>query len=246
MKIYNYDKFTNEYISQDNAELDVIATRREGKEVYFLPAYSTFDEPPIAQTNKVAVYVNGWEIKDDFRGMYKVNENMQPEKITAIGSLPVGYIAITEEQANKIIEDDLYYVFTPEGLIVNPQYAEKTLERAKQNKYTENDNKASEARYNQEFTITIQDKECVFDTKSTTQADLLTAFAVCSSGATYDSWVTNNGVELDLTLEDVTLISQVFKEKSNVYGKWNEYKQEIDSAVNVEEVNNIVIDYEVE
>lgn len=126
-----------------------------------------------------------------------------------------------------------------------PHYTDaEKFEIAKANKYEENDFKASEARYNKEFTITVQDKVCVFDTKQTTQADLLTAFAVCSTGATYDGWVTNNGVELDLTLEDVALISATFKEKSNVYGKWNEYKQAIDNAETIADVEGININYD--
>lgn len=136
--------------------------------------------------------------------------------------------------------DDLWYLSAK-----CPHYTDTNkFEIAKANKYAENDFKASEARYNKEFTITVQNKVCVFDTKQTTQADLLTAFAVCSTGATYDGWVTNNGVELDLTLEDVALISQTFKAKSNVYGKWNEYKQAIDNAKTTEEVERIVIDYD--
>ena len=90
----------------------------------------------------------------------------------------------------------------------------------------------------------MQNKVCVFDTKQTTQADLLTAFAVCSTGATYDGWVTNNGVELDLTLEDVALLSTTFKDKSNVYGKWNEYKQAIDNAETIADVEEININYD--
>lgn len=126
-----------------------------------------------------------------------------------------------------------------------PHYTDaEKFEIAKANKYAENDFKASEARYNKEFTITVQNKVCVFDTKQTTQADLLTAFAVCSTGATYDGWITNNGVELDLTLEDVALISQVFKEKSNIYGKWNEYKQAIDNAETIADIEEIVINYD--
>lgn len=126
-----------------------------------------------------------------------------------------------------------------------PHYTEEEkYEIAKNNKYKENDQKASEARYNKEFTVTVQEQECVFDTKQTTQADLLTAFAVCSTGETYDGWVTNNGVELDLTLEDVALISQTFKAESNVYGQWNEYRQAIDNAKTTEEVEGIVIDYD--
>lgn len=117
------------------------------------------------------------------------------------------------------------------------------LTRMKNDKYLENDEKAKDARYNQEFTITIQEQECVFDTSAQTQADLLTAFAVCSTGETYDGWVTNNGVELNLTLEDVALISNTFKELSNVYGKWNQFKELIDAAQTVAEVQAIDIDY---
>lgn len=126
-----------------------------------------------------------------------------------------------------------------------PHYTPKQLfEIAKSEKYAENDSKANITRYGQEFTLMIQDKECVFDTKQTTQADLLTAFAVCSTGATYDGWVTNNGVELDLTLEDVALISATFKEKSNIYGKWNEYKQAIDNAETIADVEGLNINYD--
>lgn len=126
-----------------------------------------------------------------------------------------------------------------------PHYTEQEkFEMAKAEKYAENDQKASQSRYGKEFTITIQEQECVFDTKQTTQADLLTAFAVCSTGATYDDWVTNNGVQLDLTMEDVALISQAFKQESNVYLLWNEYKTAIDNAETIEDVEGIVIDYD--
>lgn len=120
---------------------------------------------------------------------------------------------------------------------------EEQFIKAKQLKYEENDTKASKARYNQEFELEIQEQLCVFDTSEQTQRDLLTAFAVCSTGETYDGWVTNNGVVLNLTIEDIALISQVFKQKSNVYGKWNEYKTLIDEATTIEEVQAIVIDY---
>ena len=126
-----------------------------------------------------------------------------------------------------------------------PHYTDaEKYEIAKADKYAENDSKASEARYGKEFTLTIQEQECVFDTSQTTQTDLLTAFAVCSTGATYDGWVTNNGVELDLTLEDVALISQTFKAESDVYHQWNEYKQAIDNAETIADVEGININYD--
>lgn len=245
MKIYNYSSTTFEFLNESDAYLNPVATKREHKEVYMLPAYATFDEPPQTSEHQIQVWLTDkWVIKDDYRGMYKVNETMNPELITSIGSLDEGYAAITPEQAETILSDPLYYIYDNGEVIKNPNYEEDKFTQAKAEKYAENDTKASQSRYSKEFTITIQEQECVFDTKATTQADLLTAFAVCSTGATYDGWVTNNGVELDLTLEDVALISQTFKVESNVYGKWNEYKQAIDNAETIEDIERIEIDYD--
>lgn len=119
------------------------------------------------------------------------------------------------------------------------------LQEAKQNKYKENDDKAEQSRTSKEFIIIIQDKECLFDTKPQTQIDLLTAFAVCSQGLTYDGWVTNNGVILNLTLEDLINISNKFKELSDVYPLWNYYRKAIEDAKTVKEVEDIVIDYNI-
>lgn len=117
------------------------------------------------------------------------------------------------------------------------------LQSLKESKYIENDTKANISRYSKEFTLTIQDKECVFDTKEQTQTDLLTAFAVCTAGYTYTGWVCNNGVVVDLTLEDLLQIQATFKELSNVYPKWNEYKDRIDNAKTLREVEDIIIEY---
>lgn len=126
-----------------------------------------------------------------------------------------------------------------------PHYTDsEKFEIAKANKYAENDRKASESRYGKEFEVEVQGKDCIFDTSAQTQRDLLTAFAVCSTGETYDGWITNNGVMLDLTLEDVALISQTFKAESDVYGKWNTYKQAIDKAKTIKDLERIVIEYD--
>ena len=129
-------------------------------------------------------------------------------------------------------EDEIIEIVTP------------NMEEAKQEKTFENNQKADEARYNQEFTLTIQEQECVFDTSEKTQSDLNTAANFCmATGDTYDGWVTNNGVELDLSLNDVATIAQEFKAKANVYTKWNEYRQAIEDAETIEELEAIVIDY---
>ena len=172
------------------------------------------------------------KILDDKTGLVQLGAGCSDEYYKSLG------MKLRNVEQSEI--DELWYLSAK-----CPHYTDaEKFEIAKADKYSENDTKASEARYNQEFTITIQDKVCVFDTKQTTQADLLTAFAVCSTGATYDGWVTNNGVELDLTLEDVALISTTFKDKSNVYGKWNEYKQAIDNAETIADVEEININYD--
>lgn len=172
------------------------------------------------------------KILDDKTGLVQLGAGCSDDYYKSIG--------MKQRNVEQSEIDGLWYISSK-----CPHYTdEEKINIAKTEKYAENDTKASEARYNKEFTITVQNKICLFDTSEQTQRDLLTAFAVCSTGATYDGWVTNNGVELDLTLEDVALISATFKEKSNVYGKWNEYKQAIDNAATIEDVEGIVIDYD--
>lgn len=119
----------------------------------------------------------------------------------------------------------------------------RELRQAKESKRNENNTKADMTRYNQEFLVTIQDKECVFDTSDKTQKDLLTAFAICSTGESYDGWITNNNIKLDLTMEDLMIIYPEFKQRSNVYDKWSYFETQIENATTKEEVDNIIIDY---
>jgi hypothetical protein len=132
MLIYNYDQFTNEYIGSSEAYLDVEETKIQGKEVYSLPAYATFDKPPKAKANEIIIYDNGWQIVADYRGKYIVNDDMQPFIYDKTGNLPEGYIAITDNQAQKIQEDDLYYVISDGKLVKNPDYAEQKAARERQ------------------------------------------------------------------------------------------------------------------
>lgn len=118
---------------------------------------------------------------------------------------------------------------------------EELFAGAKAAKLSENDAKASAARYNKTFTVTLHELECEFDTTAQTQADLLTAFASCSTGGTYTGWVCNNGVVVDLSLEDVMIISEKFREATDVYAKWNEYRTQIEVAETREDLDAIQI-----
>ena len=125
MIIYNYDLITKEYIGESQADLDPEETKRQGKEVYLIPACATTVKPPKPRTNETVIYNDGWQIVPDFRGKYIVNDDMNPEIVKEIGAIPEGYVVITEAQANKIKEDKLYYIISDGKLIKNPNYEEE-------------------------------------------------------------------------------------------------------------------------
>ena len=129
MIVYNYDEITKEYLYSCNADLDPEETKQQGKNVYLIPANSTTEKPPKTKKNEVAVYTNGWNIEADYRGLYMVNSDMQPSKVETIGALPEGYAVATEEQVQKILEDDLYYIVQDGVLIQNPNYEEDKAAR---------------------------------------------------------------------------------------------------------------------
>lgn len=132
MIIYNYDSITFEYIGESYASLDPEESKIQGKDIYLIPANATDKKPPKTKSNETCIYNNGWQIKADYRGQYIVDETMQPEKVEKIGNLPDGYIVITEAQAQKIQEDDLYYVISDGRLIENPDYDKQKQAREKE------------------------------------------------------------------------------------------------------------------
>ena len=132
MKIYNYNHITFEFIGESDASIDPEATKRGGKDIYLLPAYATFKKPPIVKEYKIQIYnleKDKWLIVDDYRGLYMVNSNMQPQKVEDFGSLPDGYAVATEEQVKKILEDDLFFIVQDGQLIPNPNYEEQKAAR---------------------------------------------------------------------------------------------------------------------
>ena len=118
------------------------------------------------------------------------------------------------------------------------------LQEAKNIKLRENQNNLKKKRYGQTFTVIIQDQECVFDTSEETQRDLQTAALVTSSGLTYDGWVTNNDITLNLTNQDVqTVFSAFYQLVSPLYQKDLEYKTSIENAQTIKDLENITLIY---
>lgn len=68
MKAYVYNEKNGEFVREAVTDLDPLETRLAGKNVWLLPAHSTFTPPPAAGEKQAAVW-NGakWEIVEDHR-----------------------------------------------------------------------------------------------------------------------------------------------------------------------------------
>ena len=126
MKIYHYDKNSGVFLRESEAELDPAELAINHKRVYVVPAYATKTKPPKTSVHQIAIFKeDSWEIEDDYRGMYMVDANMSPVPVIEYGSLPEGYVPITEAQARKIKEDKIYYIIQDGELVLNPNYEEE-------------------------------------------------------------------------------------------------------------------------
>lgn len=134
MKIYHYDRDTFEYLYATDAEFDPAELAINHKKVYLIPADATEMKPPKTQVHEVALWdKTNWKIEPDYRNTYVINEFKEIKFIKDIGALLDGYFAITEEEAEKVKQDPLYYIVENGKLIVNPNYDEekKAQEREK-------------------------------------------------------------------------------------------------------------------
>lgn len=71
MKIYHYHKKTGELLGESDARLDPLETKKQGKNVYSLPAQATFEAPPETGNKEAAKRLpdnSRWEVVPDFRG----------------------------------------------------------------------------------------------------------------------------------------------------------------------------------
>lgn len=135
MKFYSYDRITKEYIEELEGYLDPVATEKTGTDVYMMPAYCTEIAPP-EQIADQTYFFDGsdWVTELDYRGQYQCSPEMEVTIVTQTGALPEGYIIVTEEQASKIKEDDLYYIIQGGALVENPNYETDVANRETERK----------------------------------------------------------------------------------------------------------------
>ena len=112
MIFYIYDEKTKELIGTQNGFIDPLETKKQGKNVYLVPANAT-DKKPLKTKKNQAVIFNGseWEIIADYRG-----------KTYYIG---------TEQHEMKELGD------LPKGATFEPVEPEKTLDELKSEKLSE-------------------------------------------------------------------------------------------------------------
>ena len=92
MIFYIYDKKTKEYMGTQNAFIDPLETKKQGKKVYLVPATAT-DKKPLKTKENQAVIFNGieWEIVADYRNRtYYIGTEQHEMK--ELGDLPKGAI----------------------------------------------------------------------------------------------------------------------------------------------------------
>ena len=75
---YNYNKTTLEYSNTTQpAQLDPVATKMQGKEVYLCPANATFEQPLEPKKGYAIVFdkeTNNWQYLIDYRGRRAYND----------------------------------------------------------------------------------------------------------------------------------------------------------------------------
>ena len=103
MNVYKYNEDTKEYISTEQAMIDPLETKKQGKNIYLLPANATFTAPTEAQEGYVNVW-NGeaWEQVEDNRGVeYWLPEDTYgapAHEMKELGALPEGARLTSPEQ----------------------------------------------------------------------------------------------------------------------------------------------------
>lgn len=66
MKIYNYNA-SGFFICETDADIDPLESKKNGENVYLIPAYATNIKPPDITVNQRLIFVdNAWEIEEDY------------------------------------------------------------------------------------------------------------------------------------------------------------------------------------
>lgn len=126
---------------------------------------------------------------------------------------------------------------------------EQQLKEAKVSKLQENDTVANTV-IQKTFTIEVTKDNipCEFIYNEKTERNLnSSALGFITNQYESKDWTDEQGITVQLTAEDVAKVLLTFNEFVNaIWAKWGTYKQQIDNATSLEEVEAIVLNYGVE
>ena len=214
MIFYGYDEKTKEYTGAQNAFIDPLETKKQGKDIYLVPANATDKKPLETKENQAAIF-NGseWEIVADYRN-----------KTYYIG---------TEQHEMKELGD------LPKGATFEPVEPEKTLNELKADKLSELT--AITSKFDNQLVNTdmIIKSSLGFSINADlrSQNNLRGLIAV---GVEPVNFVTADNSVQSLSLEQLNiLLNECAQNVQHLYLlKW-QYREQIEQAKTVEELNAI-------
>lgn len=214
MIFYGYDEKTKEYTGTQNAFIDPLETKKQGKKVYLVPANAT-DKKPLKTKENQAVIFNGseWEIIADYRN-----------KTYYIG---------TEQHEMKELGD------LPKGATFEPVAPKKTLDEFKSEKLSELT--AITSKFDNQLVNTDMIINSSLGFK--VNADLRSQNnlrGLITVGIEPVNFVTADNSVKSLSLTELnTLLNECALNGQSLYlQKW-EYKAKIENAQTIEELNAI-------
>lgn len=245
-KVYYYDN-DGLFTVSERAYLDQQMTSEAGKDIYYCPDGATLEIPPETKENET-VQFNGssWAVIKDYRHKFVVNSKMEISEIDYLGEIKDGYILLTNEEYTQILSDEDFYIIKDGNLIKNPDYEKIQFQKRKEAKISENEQKRQV-----EYINTPIGKLKT----ETPLGDLKTALPLYDKLAAANNGLPANSVRLyvdgviqgspSLTLEEYNKLSlQVALEYIKIDAYSTQLTASILKAKSIEELNQIVIDYE--
>ena len=214
MIFYIYDEKTKEYTGTQNAFIDPLETKKQGKNVYLVPANAT-DKKPLKTKENQAVIFNGseWEIIADYRN-----------KTYYIG---------TEQYEMKELGD------LPNGATFEPVEPEKTLDELKSEKLSELTSitsKFDNQLVNNEMII----KSSLGFSINADLRSQLNIHRLINIGSEPVSFVIADNTTVDLSLVQLNiLISECEENMQYLFDLKQSYKKQIADATTKEELDAI-------
>lgn len=147
-KIYYYDRNTYNYIGSGPANLDPVATKVTGEEVYARPRFSTFVEPPITKLGEQAIYdpsKDSWKAIKTVRGSYKLNANTGTISVITNNEPLKSYECIVQEEVIEDLKVNSIKYDVIDGKLVNISKVQKYQDRYNIRKYRKAIQEAKEA-----------------------------------------------------------------------------------------------------